>query len=84
MRLLLPLSLLYVGCFVASALTLQVRSPVQPWMAGAPIESFTAALLWMLSLIALLIANRRFPRIASTLFWVGGCAALAVLAIDEV
>ncbi len=80
-----PLALLYIGCFIISAWILQARSPIDPWNAGAPIESFTAALLWMLSLISLLLASRSFLRSkASMIFWTSGSAALAALALDEV
>ncbi len=73
----LVLNLGYVIC----AVIFQILSSVRPSSEAAPLEFFTRSLLWMLSLICLLIANR--SRSWKLLFWLMACVALAVLAIDE-
>ena len=87
----LSILLLFLACYFASALFLQIdaRNIVPPWEDGSAIEQFTAGLLWMLTLLALLIAEKHHAAGQPgsqwrTLFWLAGCAAAAVVAIDEV
>lgn len=73
----------FVTCFVGATLVMQARSSRPPWLDGSPIEYFTGSLLWMLSIICLLMAGRHGVGLLRRLFWIAGCATLAVLAIDE-
>lgn len=82
--------LLFLACYFASALFLQIdaRNTVPPWEDGSAIEEFTGGLLWMLTLLALLVAEKHHASGLPgsrwrTLFWLAGCAAAAVVAIDE-
>ena len=86
----LSILLLFLACYVASALFLQIdaRNTVPPWEDGSAIEEFTGGLLWMLTLLALLIAEKHHASGLPgsqwrTLFWLAGCAAAAIVAIDE-
>lgn len=80
-RLVLPL--LFALSFVVAGIVVQVTSPTPPWRPASPIDFFTASLLWMLSLLSLLMANQRLTERRRLLFWLGSCAGLAILAIDE-
>ncbi len=80
----LALPMAYVGALVTTALVVQSQSTVPAWTAGAPVEYFTSALLWMLSLICVVLAGRNLTRVFTALFWLAGSAGLAALAVDEV
>lgn len=69
--------------FVVVAFAVQMTSPVPPWNDAAPIDFFTAALLWMLSLLSLSMANQRLTDRWRLLLWMACCAGFAALAIDE-
>lgn len=82
--------LLFLACYFGSALFLQIdaRNTIPPWEDGSAIEVFTTGVLWMLTLLAFLIAERHhaFGLENSrwrSLFWLAGCAAAAIVAIDE-
>ncbi len=80
----LSLLLLFLACYALCAAILQSRSDIAPWLEAAPIEHFTVGLLWMLSLVCLLIANQYLRSRWKLGFWLAACAALAVLAMDEI
>lgn len=74
----------FIACYVLSAAIFQAISPRPPWVDGSPIEYFTGSLLWMLSLVCLLSANKYSSSRWRSMFWLISCAALAALAIDEI
>jgi hypothetical protein len=78
------LLLLYFAAFVFSAVYFQTGSDTPPWKDGSPVEYFTAASLWMSSLICLLTAELFFGEPKRLLFWLAASAGLALLGIDEI
>lgn len=79
-RLLIAFLLFFLLC----AVVFQAKSSIPPWKDRSPIEYFTSTLLWMLSLTSLLIAQQNQNAKGRTLFWLASCAALAILAMDEI
>ena len=77
------LSLLFILALMASAVVVQTASGTDPWAPAAPIDFFTASILWLLSFSALQIANLRWSQPKKMAFWLMACAGLAVHAIDE-
>ena len=71
----------FLTVIIFIAVWLQIFSGMRPNDESGPLEFFTQGLLWMLSLTCLLTANRH--RSWKLVFWVAGCAALVLLAIDE-
>jgi hypothetical protein len=74
----------FLACFTAAAVFYQCKSSVPPSVDGAPIELFTGGLLWMLSLVALQLADQRLEVSRGRgLFWLAAAAALGLLSLDE-
>jgi hypothetical protein len=73
----------FTVCFILSATFSQLASDIEPWVDRAPIEYFTGGLLWMLSLLWLLLAFSPRQEKSFLSYWIPGCVALAILAIDE-
>ena len=73
--------LVLLTCF---AVFLQVRSGESPGASGSVIDVFNAGLLWMVSILAVVMASVRTHQRAAFLAWVAASAAAAGLAIDEV
>ncbi len=74
----------FLLCLIGAAIVFQARSDMPPSAERSPIEYFTAALLWQLSLIALLAAVRHRFLGLGFLGWMLASAALGGLAIDEI
>ncbi len=73
--------LVFIAVIIFIAVWFQIISGMRPNDESGPLEFFTQGLLWMLSLTCLLTANRyRSWKLA---FWLAGCVALMLLAIDE-
>ena len=73
--------LVFIAFIIFIAVWFQILSGMSPSNESGPLEFFTQGLLWMLSLTCLLIANRH--RSWKLAFWLAGCVALMLLAIDE-
>ena len=73
----------FVVLFVAAGMISQAFSEIPANREAAAIESFTAGLLWMLSLVALFSAFKASPTAGRVVFWLAAGAALGALAIDE-
>ena len=76
--------LMFIACYLLVATIFQVLSHKPPWQDASPIEYFTGGILWMLSLTCLLIACHYTSSRSRLIFWLMSCAALSVLAIDEI
>lgn len=74
----------FLVCLIGAAIVFQARSDMPPSAERSPIEFFTAALLWQLSLVALLIAGRHRFLSLGFVGWMAASAALGGLAIDEI
>ena len=74
----------FIGCYILCAIFFQLLGSRVSWYAGSPLEFFTGATLWMLSLVCLLQAIHWTRQQWIMVFWLASCAALALLAIDEV
>jgi hypothetical protein len=79
LRYLLP----YFACYCLTAAVTQAFSEIPPWEEGAPMDFFTAGLLWMLSLIGLLMADSVQTKGVRSTLWLAASAGLALLALDE-
>ncbi len=73
----------FMACFIAAAITTQIYSGIHPTMDHSPLDFFTGGALWMVSALCLVKAARATRNIVHSLFWLAGCAALSMLAIDE-
>ena len=74
----------FVAVLVVLGLVAQALSSIPPSEEGAPIEAFTAALLWIASVVGLLRATDSLARpTRGTTLWLALAVAAAALAIDE-
>lgn len=80
---LLGLLLLFLTGYVTSAAVLQAVGTRSPGSPGSQMEFFTACLLLMLSLLALLVAESQWPSRSGVFLWLSGSAVLAALGLDE-
>ena len=73
----------FLTCFVAAAIVSQVYSGIAPTMDHSPLDYFTGGALWMASAVCLIMATAYTRTLWKTMFWLAGCVALSLLAIDE-
>jgi hypothetical protein len=81
---LLWLLLLYYAVYIACAILLQLESGELPSTPGTAIDKLTGSLLWMMSIVAILLAVQRLGSPLKILLWLTVSAAAGALAIDEV
>jgi hypothetical protein len=74
----------FLVVFTGFAIVLQVQSGEPPNADGTVIDVFNANLMWMVSILAIVMASMRLTRRSAFLIWVAASAAAAGLAIDEV
>jgi hypothetical protein len=80
---LLILLALFYAVFLICAGLLQLRSGFPPTKGGSAVDQFNAAMLWVTSVIALLIASERAKPAWKVVFWLAVSAGFGALAIDE-
>ena len=73
----------FLVCFVSAAIVSQIYSGIPPTKDHSPYDYFTGGALWMASVICLIMATTYMQVPWRMLFWLAGCMALALLAIDE-
>ena len=74
----------FILLYIAAATVFQIRSDIPPWRENAPIDLMNGSLIWMVAIIALVMAmiTRRDP--IRSLMWLAGAAALGFVALDEI
>ena len=75
---------LFYSVFLICAGLLHFSSGLPPIKGGAALDQFNAAMLWVTSIIALLIAAEHTKPAWKVLFWLAVSAGFAALAIDEI
>jgi hypothetical protein len=75
---------LFYAVFLICAGLLHLSTGHPPVKGGGVLDQFNAAMLWVTSAIALLIAAERAKPAWKVLFWLAVSAGFAALAIDEV
>jgi hypothetical protein len=74
---------LFYAVFLICAGLLHLGSGYPPIKGGGALDQFNAAMLWVTSVMALLIAAERAQPAWKVLFWLAVSAGFAALAIDE-
>lgn len=74
---------LFYAVFLICGGLLHLYSGLPPTRGGGALDQFNAAMLWVTSIIALLIAAERTEPSWKVLFWLAISAGFAALAIDE-
>ena len=75
--------LCFLTCFIAAAIVTQIYSGISPTMDHSPLDYFTGGALWMASAVSLIMATTYTHTLWKAMFWLAGCVALSLLAIDE-
>lgn len=74
----------FLVVFMGFAIALQVQSGEEPGTPGTVVDVFNANQMWMIAILAIVMASMRTKRRGAFLLWVAASAAAAALAIDEV
>ncbi len=73
----------FAVCFVVAGVVSQVYSGLPTTVDHSPLDYFTGGALWMAAMVCMVMALINGPRVWRGLFWLAGCVALSLLAIDE-
>jgi hypothetical protein len=74
---------LFLVAFVGSATIFQIYDELPPWRDRSAIDMMNGGMIWMLSALALVMAILRAEQPGKAGIWLLGCAALGLVAIDE-
>lgn len=83
-KVLLRLLVLFYVAYLACTIAIQVVKEIPPSKGGGPTDQMNGALIWMISITALLIAAWRVHSVPKFLLWLGVSAAAGLVAVDEV
>lgn len=70
--------------YTAAMIFFQLHSKIPPWRENAPIDLLNGCLLWMLSIVALIMASLTRHAPQKSLMWLLGSSVLGLVALDEI
>lgn len=73
----------FFAAYLAATIVFQAISKIPPWVDGSPVDIMTGSMIWTCCIIALMMAILTHHQAWLSMIWLGGSAALGLVALDE-